>query len=194
MITPPRIVGCVSVVALCAIAFATPAAQGQPLRASPECGRRSVEGAGPIRRGSPARRTSRPQAGVRQGLPGPTRRGCRSDQARRAAGQRRPCVCVPYGMPRMMAVASYPVEILETSGTVHDRHRGIQRGAARLHGPTAASHRRSASRLLRPFGGALGRRDACDRHSRNQGIRARLSEHSAQRSDAHHRATAAGGA
>jgi hypothetical protein len=27
-------------------------------------------------------------------------------------------VCVPYGMPRMMAVASYPVEILETSGQI----------------------------------------------------------------------------
>jgi hypothetical protein len=27
-------------------------------------------------------------------------------------------VCVPYGMPRMMAVASYPVEILETPGQV----------------------------------------------------------------------------
>ena len=26
--------------------------------------------------------------------------------------------CVPYGMPRMMAVASYPVEILETAGQV----------------------------------------------------------------------------
>jgi hypothetical protein len=27
-------------------------------------------------------------------------------------------VCVPYGMPRMMAVASYPVEILETPGQI----------------------------------------------------------------------------
>jgi len=27
-------------------------------------------------------------------------------------------VCVPYGMPRMMAVASYPVEILDTPGQV----------------------------------------------------------------------------
>jgi hypothetical protein len=26
--------------------------------------------------------------------------------------------CVPYGMPRMMAVASYPVEILETAGQI----------------------------------------------------------------------------
>jgi len=116
MIAPPRIAGYVSVVALCAIAFATPAAQSQPHPGltgvwAPFGGGRGADPAvapppaGPVvlkpayAKGYLAQRAADAEA---------TKRGEPPASAS--------VVCVPYGMPRMMAVASYPVEILETSG------------------------------------------------------------------------------
>ena len=116
MIAPPRIVGYVSVVALCVIAFATRAAQSQPHPGltgvwAPFGGGRGADPAvapppaGPVvlkpayAKGYLAQRAADAEA---------TKRGEPPASAS--------VVCVPYGMPRMMAVASYPVEILETSG------------------------------------------------------------------------------
>ena len=48
-----------------------------------------------------------------------TRRAAETDATRRGEPPATAAVlCTPYGMPRMMAVASYPVEILETTGQI----------------------------------------------------------------------------
>ena len=117
MITPPRIVGCVSVVVLCTIAFATPAAGQSQVRPSLS-GVWAPFGAG---RGADPAVAPAPAGPV---VPKPAyakdymaQRAADAEATKRGEPPASASVaCVPYGMPRMMAVASYPVEILETSG------------------------------------------------------------------------------
>ena len=100
--------------------------------------------------------------------------------------------CVPYGVPRMMSVALYPIEILPTPGQITIVDGGVQRSAAHLHERAAAADRRRAARLLRTICRPVGRRHARRRHRRHQDVRAGVPEHAAQRSHAHHRADPAG--
>ena len=117
MSTPFRVVGCIGGVVLSAIVFATPAAaQSQP--------RPSLTGVwapfGAGRGADPA--VAPPPAGPVVLKPAYAKDYLAQRAADAEATKRgeppasAAMVCVPYGMPRMMAVASYPVEILETSG------------------------------------------------------------------------------
>ena len=79
-----------------------------------------ADGRRPRRRseaGPAARRTDRAEAGVRQGYE--ARRAADAEATKRGEPPASAAVlCIPYGMPRMMAVASYPVEILQTPGQI----------------------------------------------------------------------------
>jgi hypothetical protein len=116
MINPPRTLGCVSVAALCAIAFATPAAQSQPRPGltgvwAPFGGGRGTD---PAVAPPPAGPVVLKPAYAKDYL---AQRAADAEATKRGEPPVSAAVaCVPYGMPRMMAVASYPVEILETSG------------------------------------------------------------------------------
>ena len=117
MITPSRIVGCIGVVVLCAIAFATPAAAQDQARPSltgvwaPFGGGR---GADPAVAPPPAGPVVLKPAYAKDYL---AQRAADAEATKRGEPPASAsAACVPYGMPRMMAVASYPVEILETSG------------------------------------------------------------------------------
>ena len=118
MTTHSRIIGCAGFV-LCAIAFATQATgQSQP--------RPSLTGVwapfGAGRGADPA--VAPPPAGLVVLKPAYAKDYLAQRAADAEATKRgeppasAAMVCVPYGMPRMMAVASYPVEILETSGQI----------------------------------------------------------------------------
>jgi hypothetical protein len=117
MSTPFRVVGCIGGVVLSAIVFATPAApQSQP--------RPSLTGVwAPFGAGRGADPAVAPPPAGPVVLKPPYARDYLAQRAADAEATKRgeppasaAMVCVPYGMPRMMAVASYPVEILETSG------------------------------------------------------------------------------
>ena len=117
MITPSRIVGGISGVVLSAIAIATPAAaQGQARPSltgvwAPFGGGR---GADPAVAPPPAGPVVLKPAYAKDYL---AQRAADAEATKRGEPPASASVaCVPYGMPRMMAVASYPVEILETSG------------------------------------------------------------------------------
>ena len=117
MITPSRIVGCIGGVVLSAIAIATPAAaQGQARPSltgvwAPFGGGR---GADPAVAPPPAGPVVLKPAYAKDYL---AQRVADAEATKRGEPPASASVaCVPYGMPRMMAVASYPVEILETSG------------------------------------------------------------------------------
>ena len=100
-------------------------------------------------------------------------------------------LCRPYGMPRMMAVASYPVEILQTPGQITIVTEAFSEVRRVYPQPAAAADRRGAAWLLRPLGRPMGWRHARHRHRRHQGIGPGLQRDPAQRPDADHRADAA---
>jgi hypothetical protein len=116
MTTRARIVGCAIGVALCAMMAASPAA-GQSARpnltgvwAPFGAGR----GADPAVAPPPASPVALKPAYARDYL---AQRAADAEATKRGEPPPSAAVaCAPYGMPRMMAVASYPVEILETPG------------------------------------------------------------------------------
>jgi hypothetical protein len=119
MATRTRIVGCACGIVLCAIAVTLPAA-GQDRSHPSLTGAWAPFGAG---RGT--------NSAVAPLPPGPiilkpeyakdylAKRAADAEATKRGEPPASASVgCVPYGMPRMMAVASYPIEILETTGQI----------------------------------------------------------------------------
>ena len=117
MITRARTVGCVCGIVLCAVIVA-PSAGGQGQPRPTLTGAWAPFGAG--RGADPA--VAPPPAGPVVLKPAYAKdylaqRAADAEATKRGEPPASASVgCVPYGMPRMMAVASYPVEILETPG------------------------------------------------------------------------------
>jgi hypothetical protein len=112
------IVGCAMLLALAALANGAVAVHAQP---APNITGAWVPAAG----GRGADRTIAPPPATLLALKPPyakdyeAQRTAEADATRRGEPPPSAAVsCVPYGMPRMMAVASYPVEILETPGQI----------------------------------------------------------------------------
>ena len=97
-------------------------------------------------------------------------------------------LCSPYGMPRMMAVASYPVEILQTPGQITI----ITEAFSEVRRVFMDQPQLPIDEVPPGYyGHSVGRWEGdtlVDRHRRHQGIGAGLPEHPAQRPDADHRA------